>query len=86
MHTGTGTRRYAGFGNNATIKLNPGDIKRANDMMKYTWFRPKEWQNEIRHMLQVGYKLELEALSAKGIRFISEKYLPKKLAEKDFLP
>ncbi len=71
---------------NVTIKLNPGDIKRANDMMKYSWFKPKEWQHEIKHMLQVGHKLELEALSAKGIRFITEKYLPQKIAEKDFLP
>ena len=71
---------------NVTIKLNPGDIKRTNDMMKYMWFKPKEWQHELKHMLQVGHKLELEALSSKGIRFISEKYLPQKIAEKDFLP
>jgi DNA topoisomerase-6 subunit A len=71
---------------NVTIKLNPGDIKRTKDMMNYVWFKPKEWQNELRHMLQVGYKLELEALSSRGIKFISEKYLPQKLAEKDFLP
>lgn len=75
-----------GIPKNVTIKLNQGDIKRANDMLKYVWFKPKEWQDEIKHMLKVGYKLELEALSAKGIKFISEKYLPKKLAEKDFLP
>jgi DNA topoisomerase-6 subunit A len=75
-----------GIPNNVTIKLNQGDIKRAKEMLNYVWFKPKEWQNEIKHMLQVGYKLELEALSAKGIKFISEKYLPKKLAEKDFLP
>ncbi|MCK4715024.1 MAG: DNA topoisomerase IV subunit A, partial [Candidatus Aenigmarchaeota archaeon] len=75
-----------GIPKNVTIKLNKGDIKRANDMLKYVWFKPKAWQEEIRHMLQVGYKLELEALSSKGIRFISEKYLPQKLAGKDFLP
>lgn len=85
---GLTTRDVDKFGipKNVTIKLNKGDIKRANDMLKYVWFKPKEWQAEIRHMLQVGYKLELEALSAKGIRFISEQYLPKKLASKDFLP
>ena len=72
--------------NNVTIKLNPGDIKRANEMLNYVWFKPKEWQQEINHMLKVGYKLELEALSAKGIRFISETYLPQKLKNKDFMP
>jgi DNA topoisomerase-6 subunit A len=71
---------------NVTIKLNKGDEKRTNEMLNYIWFKPKEWQEELRHMLSVGYKLELEALSAKGIKFISEKYLPKKIAEKDFLP
>ncbi len=71
---------------NVTIKLNNGDIKRANEMLNYIWFKPKEWQHEIKNMLQVGYKLELEALSARGIKFISEKYLPQKIEEKDFLP
>ncbi len=75
-----------GITENVTIKLNKGDIKRANDIMKYVWFKPKEWQHEIKHMLQVGYKLELEALSSKGIRFISEKYLPEKISKRDLLP
>lgn len=71
---------------NVTITLNPGDIKRTNEMQKYIWFKPKEWQKEMDHMLKVGYKLELEALSSKGIKFISEKYLPQKIESKDFLP
>jgi len=71
---------------NVTIKLNDQDLKRANEMLKYRWFKAKEWQDEIKHMLNVGYKLELEALSAKGIKFISEKYLPEKIEKKDFLP
>jgi len=71
---------------NVTIKLNQGDIKRANEMLKYIWFKPKEWQEELKNMLKVGYKLELEALSAKGIKFISETYLPEKIGNKDFLP
>ncbi len=71
---------------NVTIKLNKGDVKRTNEMLNYVWFKPKEWQEELNNMIKVGYKLELEALSAKGIRFISEKYLPEKIKEKDFLP
>lgn len=71
---------------NVTIKLNKGDIKRIHEMLKYIWFKPKEWQDELKHMLEVGYKLELEALSAKGIKFITEKYLPQKIKQKDFLP
>ena len=71
---------------NVTIKLNQGDVKRTNEMLNYVWFKPKEWRAELNNMLEVGYKLELEALSAKGIRFISETYLPKKIKDKDFLP
>ncbi len=75
-----------GITKNVTIKLNKGDIKRTNEMMKYVWFKPKEWQSELKHMLEKGHKLELEALSSKGIKFISEKYLPDKIKKKDFLP
>ena len=64
---------------NVTIKLNKGDLKRADEMLNYVWFKPKPWQEEIQHMLKVGYKVELEALSAKGIQFISNKYLPDKI-------
>ncbi len=71
---------------NVTIKLNQGDVKRTNEMLNYVWFKPKEWQKELKHMLSVGYKLELEALSSKGIKFISEKYLPEKITSQDFLP
>ena len=31
-------------------------------------------------------KAELEALSSKGLRFITETYLPEKISKKDFLP
>ena len=71
---------------NVTIKLNQGDVKRTNEMLKYMWFKPKDWQHELNHMLNVGYKLELEALSSKGIKFITEKYLPQKIEKKEFLP
>ncbi|MEE9323346.1 MAG: DNA topoisomerase IV subunit A [Candidatus Aenigmarchaeota archaeon] len=71
---------------NVTINLNKGDEKRIKEMRNYVWFKPKPWQNELKHMLKVGYKLELEALSSKGIKFISQKYLPEKIKNQDFLP
>lgn len=70
---------------NVTIKLNKGDIKRTQELLNYVWFKPKDWQQELNHMLKIGYKLELEALSAKGIKFISTDYLPQKIENKDFL-
>jgi DNA topoisomerase-6 subunit A len=75
-----------GIPKNVTIKLNKGDEKRIKEMRRYVWFKPKEWQAELKHMLKAGHKLELEALSAKGIKFISQKYLPEKISSRDFLP
>ena len=70
---------------NVTIKLNDQDIGRAKQMLAYPWFGKRQWQREIRTLLKAGVKLELEALSAKGISYISEEYLPKKLRDKDYL-
>jgi len=70
---------------NVTIKLDDQDIRRAKQMLNYPWFNKKTWQKEIHTMLKAGVKLELEALSAKGISYISEEYLPKKLRDRDWL-
>jgi DNA topoisomerase-6 subunit A len=75
-----------GISKNVTIQLNKGDVKRAGELLNYVWFKPKEWQEEIRNMLKVEYKLELEALSSKGIKFITETYLPEKIGKRRFLP
>ncbi len=69
-----------------TIKLNHLDVKRLNEMKSYEWFKAKEWQAEFALMKEKAIKLELEALSKKGIRFITETYLPEKIKSKDFLP
>jgi len=70
---------------NVTINLNQQDKKRIKEMLNYIWFKPKEWQRELKNMLKTGHKLEIEALSSKGIRFISERYLPEKIKNRDFL-
>ncbi len=68
------------------IKLTQQDVKRAQELLKYEWFKTKEWQEEINHMLKEGIKFEQQVLSNKSIRFVSETYLPTKLEQKDFLP
>ena len=70
---------------NVSIKLDEKDKARAKQILDYPWFKRKAWQNEIRTMMRNEVKLELEALSSKGISFISEEYLPKKLRKKDWL-
>ena len=69
-----------------TIKAKEVDIKRAKELLKYDWFKHPKWQKEINLMLEKGVKAEIEALSHRGLRFMSEEYLPEKLKKKDFMP
>ncbi len=68
------------------IKARELDIKRAKELLDYEWFKKPEWQKEINLMIEKGIKAEIEALSNRGLKFMSEEYLPKKLKNKDFLP
>jgi DNA topoisomerase-6 subunit A len=70
---------------NVAIKMNEKDNERAKQMLAYPWFKAKQWQQEIQEMVTSGVKFELEALSRRGISFITEEYLPRKLREKDWL-
>ncbi len=75
-----------GLSHSVTIKLSDTDIKRANQIRKYPWFEQKKpWQKEIDTMLKNGFKLEVEALISKDISYVTEEYVPERLAEKDFL-
>ncbi len=71
---------------NVTIKLNDQDRKRAIQIAKYPWFADKKpWQAEIKKMLDNGFKLEVESLVSKDISYVSETYVPERLAAKDWL-
>ncbi len=68
------------------IALTDQDRRRAKEIMNYPWFTHKKpWQRELKEMLKLGVKLELEALSNKDFSFITETYLPKKLKSKNWL-
>lgn len=67
------------------MPLTDEDTRRAREIREYPWFQSKEWQREIKRMESLGVKLELEALSNKGLSFVTEEYLPKKLKEQDWL-
>ena len=69
-----------------TIKARDVDIKRAREMLKYDWFKHPAWQKELKLMIQRKVKAELEALSGRGLKFMTEVYLPKKIKKKEFLP
>lgn len=68
------------------IKARELDIKRAKELLQYEWFKHPKWQKEINLMIEKGIKAEIEALSHRGLKFMSEVYLPEKLKKGDFLP
>lgn len=68
------------------IKLTDKDVSRLKQMQNYEWFaKHKEWQRQFKMMKEFGAKVEIQALSSKGISFISEKYLPEKIRKQEFL-
>jgi DNA topoisomerase-6 subunit A len=72
--------------NSVKINLNDNDIKRAKQIAGYPWFSlKKDWQKEIELMLRNGFKLEVESLISKDISYVTEQYVPARLAEEDWL-
>jgi DNA topoisomerase-6 subunit A len=68
------------------ITLTDTDIKRANEIRAYPWFETnKAWQREIQAMLDNGFKMEVEAMITKDISYVSETYVPERIAEEDWL-
>jgi DNA topoisomerase-6 subunit A len=68
------------------IKFEDVDFKRLEQITNYDWFKnSKVWQRQFQMMKHMKAKAELAALSSKGITFISEKYLPEKIKNRDFL-
>jgi DNA topoisomerase-6 subunit A len=70
---------------NVAIRMEDNDNNRARQMLAYPWFKKAHWQREIQEMVRSGLKFELEALSRRGISFITEEYLPRKLRDRDWL-
>jgi DNA topoisomerase-6 subunit A len=68
------------------ITLNDTDRKRAKQVAKYPWFEKKrDWQREIDKMLKNDFKLEVESLISKDISYVTEEYVPARLAAQDWL-
>ena len=68
------------------INLNDNDRKRARQIANYPWFEKKRaWQREIKKMLDNDFKLEVEALISKDISYVTETYVPERLAARDWL-
>ena len=76
---------HYGLPRNVGIKLNDKDINRARELLNYRWFQKEAWQKEIKRMLSSGLKYELDALANMDFQFLTKKYLPRKLKERDWL-
>jgi DNA topoisomerase-6 subunit A len=68
------------------IKLTEKDISRLKQMSEYDWFKNhKQWQKQFKMMRTAGAKVEIQSLSARGITFISDVYLPEKIKNRELI-
>jgi len=70
---------------NFIIKAKEEDIKRAKELLSYSWFRTKKWQIELKMFLEKKAKLEIEAMASKGLKFFAFKYIPEKIETGDWI-
>jgi DNA topoisomerase-6 subunit A len=74
------------LGEAVKIDLKENDIKRAQEIAAYPWFKDhKGWQKEIARMVSNGFKMEVESLITKDISYVTEEYVPERLKKKDWL-
>jgi DNA topoisomerase-6 subunit A len=72
-----------------THPLKDVDRKRAYDAMKNDPFirHHKEWQAAMKKMLEMGVRVEQQALAKHGLEYVAQEYLPRKLKQVEkFLP
>ncbi|MFB6209345.1 MAG: DNA topoisomerase IV subunit A [Candidatus Nanohaloarchaea archaeon] len=61
------------------------DFKRIQDVMEYDWMQKEEWQKQFQKMLDMGVRVEQQALAANSLEFVANTYLPEKIENKEFL-
>ena len=67
---------------NYIIKATERDIKRAKELMNYPWFREsKNWVKQLELFIKRQEKIEIEALSGHGFKFLAQSYIPDKIKE-----
>ena len=53
------------------------DIKRAQELLRYPWFQSEAWKKEIQLFLKMKKKVEIEALSTHGLKFLHDYIIDK---------
>lgn len=70
---------------NYIIKASERDRDRANELENYKWFQTPRWKAEIDIFREKRSKLEIEALTSKGLKFLADTYLPSKIEVGDWI-
>jgi len=67
---------------NYIIKATERDIKRAKELMNYPWFKEsRNWIKQLELFIKRQEKIEIEALSGHGFKFLAQSYIPDKIKE-----
>jgi len=68
------------------IPMQPTDIKRVRDMLKEPFVQQnKEWVKDLRLMLQLKEKAEIQAFASHSFEYLTDEYLPRKLETGDWI-
>ncbi|RLE70547.1 MAG: DNA topoisomerase VI [Thermoprotei archaeon] len=71
---------------NFIIKARDRDLKRAKELMSYPWFREsREWMRQLKLFLERKEKVEIEALSGHGFKFLTRRYIPEKISARGWI-
>ncbi len=62
-------------------ELSPQDVKALQDIQSDPRFNDPLWKDEVELMLRTGKKAEQQALARYGLDYVTETYLPEKLAQ-----
>ncbi|MHA1489001.1 MAG: hypothetical protein ACTSRI_05030 [Promethearchaeota archaeon] len=72
--------------NEVRIPMNKQDKKRVKDMLNEDFVKKnKKWEEDLKLALKLEIKAEIQAFSAHGFEFLTEKYLPEKLTTGDWI-
>ena len=66
--------------------MTSADIKTGEHLLKEEFIMQNEaWTKEIRLMLKLKKKAEIQALSSYGFQYLTQQFLPQKLREADWI-
>jgi DNA topoisomerase VI subunit A len=67
------------------LKMTDKDIKRAKELLKEPFVQKNEqWTEDLKLMIDLKRKAEIQALSSHGFEYLTETYLPQKLTTGDW--